>query len=66
MESILGEITRAIRRDKIAAHELLNKSNINISMSTVTMMELMLGAFNKMEINYIQKAFKNINIIYII
>jgi hypothetical protein len=28
MESILGEITRAIRRDKIAAHELLNKSNI--------------------------------------
>jgi hypothetical protein len=27
MESILGEITRAIRRDKIAAHELLNKSN---------------------------------------
>jgi predicted nucleic acid-binding protein len=29
------------------------------------MMELMLGAFNKREVNYIQKAFKKINIIYI-
>jgi predicted nucleic acid-binding protein len=34
-------------------------------MSTVTMMELMLGAFNKREVNYIQKVFKNINIMYI-
>ncbi|MDR2095522.1 MAG: PIN domain-containing protein [Treponema sp.] len=44
---------------------LVNNHNINMSMSTVTMMELMLGAFNKRERNYIQKAFKNINIIYI-
>jgi predicted nucleic acid-binding protein len=44
---------------------LVNNHDINISMSTVTMMELMLGAFNKREVNYIQKAFKNINIIYI-
>jgi predicted nucleic acid-binding protein len=44
---------------------LVNNQDINISMSTVTMMELMLGAFNKREINYIQKAFKDINIIYI-
>jgi len=38
---------------------------IKLSMSTITMMELMLGALNKREVNYIQKAFKNINIIYI-
>jgi len=38
---------------------------IKLSMSTVTMMELMLGALNKREVNYIQKAFKRINIIYI-
>jgi predicted nucleic acid-binding protein len=44
---------------------LVNNQDINISISTVTMMELMLGAFNKREVNYIQKAFKGINIIYI-
>jgi predicted nucleic acid-binding protein len=36
-----------------------------LSMSTVTMMELMIGALNKREVNYIQKAFKKIDIIYI-
>jgi predicted nucleic acid-binding protein len=34
-------------------------------MSTVTMMELMIGALNKREVHYIQKAFKKIDIIYI-
>jgi predicted nucleic acid-binding protein len=34
-------------------------------MSTVTMMELMIGALNKREVQYIQKAFKKIDIIYI-
>jgi predicted nucleic acid-binding protein len=29
------------------------------------MMELIIGALNKREVNYIQKAFKNIDIIYI-
>jgi predicted nucleic acid-binding protein len=43
----------------------VNNQDIHISMSTVTMMELMLGALNKREVNYIQKAFKNIRIIYI-
>ncbi|GHV43466.1 ribonuclease VapC [Spirochaetia bacterium] len=44
---------------------LVKNQNINLSMSTVTMMELMLGAFNKREAQYIQKAFKKINIIHI-
>jgi predicted nucleic acid-binding protein len=34
-------------------------------MSTVTMMELMIGALNKREVHYIQKAFNKINIVYI-
>jgi predicted nucleic acid-binding protein len=34
-------------------------------MSTITMMELMLGALNKREVNFIQKAFSKIEIIYI-
>jgi predicted nucleic acid-binding protein len=44
---------------------LVNNAKIKLSMSTVTMMELMIGAFNKREINYIQKAFNNMDIIYI-
>jgi predicted nucleic acid-binding protein len=44
---------------------LVKDKNVNLSMSTVAMMELMLGTLNKREINYIQKAFKNINIVYI-
>jgi len=44
---------------------LVNNSNINLSMSTVTMMELIIGALNKREVYYIQKAFQKINIIYI-
>lgn len=38
---------------------------IFLSMSTITMMELVIGAFNKREVSFIQNAFKNINIIYI-
>ena len=34
-------------------------------MSTVTMMELVIGALNKREVYYIQKAFQKIDIIYI-
>ena len=44
---------------------LVNNAKIKLSMSTITMMELIIGAFNKREVNYIQKAFKNIDIIYI-
>ena len=44
---------------------LVNNSNVNLSMSTVTMMELVIGALNKREVYYIQKAFEKIGIIYI-
>jgi predicted nucleic acid-binding protein len=44
---------------------LVNNAKIELSMSTVTMMELMIGAFNKREVKYIQKAFNKINIVYI-
>ena len=44
---------------------LVNNSKIKLSMSTITMMELMIGALNKREVNYIQKAFEKIEIIYI-
>ena len=43
----------------------VNDREIKLSMSTITMMELMIGALNKREVNYIQKAFKKIDIIYI-
>ena len=43
---------------------LVNNEKMKLSMSTVTMMELMIGAFNKQEVKYIQKAFKNIDVIY--
>ena len=44
---------------------LVTDEKIELSMSTVTMMELTIGAINKREVNYIQKAFENINIVYI-
>jgi len=44
---------------------LVNNSNINLSMSIVTMMELVIGALNKREVYYIQKAFQKIDKIYI-
>ena len=44
---------------------LMNDDKIKLSMSTVTMMELMIGAFNKREVQFIQKAFREIDIIYI-
>ena len=44
---------------------LVNNPNVNLSMSTVTMMELVIGALNKREVYYIQKAFQKIGIIYI-
>ena len=53
-------------RGEESVYDLLVKSeNIKLSMSTITMMELIIGAFNKREVNYIQKAFKNIDIIYV-
>ncbi len=39
--------------------------NINLSMSVITMMELLIGAFNKKEVIYIQNAFRDINVIHI-
>lgn len=44
---------------------LVNDENVNLSMSTITMMELTVGALNKREVNFIQKAFSKIEIIYI-
>ena len=44
---------------------LVKNTKIKLSMSTVTMMELIIGAFNKREVYYIQKAFKGIDIVYI-
>jgi len=53
-------------RGEPSIYDLLVKDkNIRLSMSTITMMELMLGALNKREVNYIQKAFNKIDIIYI-
>ena len=44
---------------------LVNSADVNLSMSTVTLMELIIGAFNKKEVNYIQKAFRKIDIVYV-
>ena len=44
---------------------LIDNEKIKLSMSTITMMELMLGALNKREVGYIQKAFREIDILYI-
>ena len=47
-------------------YDILTKyENINLSMSSITMMELLIGAFNKKEAIYIQNAFRNINVIHI-
>ena len=54
-----------LRGNQSVYNLLINDDKIKSSMSTVTMMELMIGAFNKREVRYIQKAFKEINIIYI-
>jgi len=53
-------------RGEPSVYDLFVKDEKNkLSMSTITMMELVLGALNKREVNYIQKAFKKIDIIYI-
>ena len=53
-------------RGEPSVYDLLVKdTKIKLSMSTVTMMELMIGALNKREINFIQKAFGKIDILYI-
>ena len=53
-------------RGEPSVYDLFVKDkNIQLSMSTVTMMELMIGALNKREVHYIQKAFKEIGILYI-
>ena len=44
---------------------LVRDDAVKLSMSTITVMELMLGALNKREVDYIQKAFKIIEVIYI-
>jgi predicted nucleic acid-binding protein len=54
-----------LRGNKSIYDILVDNRDVDLSMSTITMMELMLGAFNKKEVLYIQKAFSNINIIYI-
>ena len=53
-------------RGNQSVYDLLVKNDkIELSMSTITMMELMIGAFNKREVQYIQKAFEKIAIVYI-
>jgi predicted nucleic acid-binding protein len=53
-------------RGEPSVYDLFVKDEkIQLFMSTITMMELMIGALNKREANYIQKAFKKIDIIYI-
>ena len=42
-----------------------NDDTIDLSMSTITMMELMIGAHNKLEIQRIKKAFRKISLIYL-
>jgi predicted nucleic acid-binding protein len=54
-----------LRGEQSVYNIIVNNSEIKLSMSTVTMMELMIGALNKREVNYIQKAFESIDIIYI-
>jgi predicted nucleic acid-binding protein len=54
-----------LRGDPSVYDLLVKDEEVKLSMSTVTMMELMIGAFNKREVMYIQKAFKKIEIIYI-
>ena len=54
-----------LRGEQSVYNLLVNNSKIKLSMSTVTMMELMIGALNKREVDYIQKAFKSIDIIYL-
>nr|AGS54163.1 PIN domain protein [uncultured bacterium contig00051] len=54
-----------LRGDESVYDLLVKDENVKLSMSTVTMMELMIGAFNKREVQFIQKAFKKIDIIYI-
>jgi predicted nucleic acid-binding protein len=53
-------------RGEPSVYDLFVKDEgVKLSMSTVTMMELIIGALNKRESNYIRKAFKKIDIIYI-
>ncbi|GMO47087.1 MAG: type II toxin-antitoxin system VapC family toxin [Treponemataceae bacterium] len=44
---------------------LANDKDVDLAMSAVTMMELMIGAFNKREVQRIQKAFKKIKTVNI-
>ena len=44
---------------------LVKEQSVDLAVSTITMMELMVGAFNKREIQRIQKAFEKITTIYI-
>jgi predicted nucleic acid-binding protein len=53
-------------RGEPSVYDLFVKDEkLKLAMSTVTMMELMIGALNKREVKYIQKAFEKIEIIYI-
>jgi predicted nucleic acid-binding protein len=47
-----------LRGNKSIYDLLVNDKKSILSMSTITMMELMLGTLNKKEVNYIQKAFE--------
>ena len=54
-----------LRGDPNVYDLFVRDENVKLSMSTITMMELVIGALNKREVNIIQKAFKKIEIIYI-
>jgi predicted nucleic acid-binding protein len=54
-----------LRGEQTIYELLVNDTDIDFAMSTITMMELLVGALNKRETEQIQKALQKINIIYI-
>jgi len=53
-------------RGKPCVYDALSlDKRVRLSMSTVTMMELVRGAINKREVRQIQKIFKGVDIVYI-
>jgi len=53
-------------RGKPSVYDIfVRNKDIKLSMSAITMMELLIGAFNKKEVFYIQKSFKDIKRIHV-
>jgi predicted nucleic acid-binding protein len=52
-----------LRGDQSVKEKLLTDQFVNLSISSITLMELFVGAFNKQEVEKIRKAFEDITII---